>query len=280
MLTIHVDSQRLNGALDGLRQAMIGRGQDISNILVQEQKLLAITIVNFTPPSAGQSTTSAKMPSAAHQKTGEDAVKNDLYSLISEANPAFLDKIATKYGVRSVNTHVASQEKGKTHLIWDNIDLNGADLPRLHAEYRNRRGRIPKQKGRRGEWKSRVVVPYGKRDQYVKQVQARVGRWQAKWALAASQQGAKFPAYISRHFSSVADKSYSIWTLNDTNGPSVMFGGRGPSFARQLDKIRDAIRVRTGAIVRKTKLIISGYNKDIAAGMKPKRKTTAEGMEA
>jgi hypothetical protein len=271
-MSLTVDDSRLHAALDGLRSAMLGAGKDISALLVGQQKMLAKTIVNFTPPIVSRAARSAAHesgePSPSDKKTGENAIERDLTKLITEVDSDLFNEIGSAHGTRNIDTY-RTIKATKVHLVWDNLTANAANLPALHRSYQDSRGR---PKGTRGNgrrtWNAAIVVEKGMRLPYIKQVQERVGRWKAKWAYAAAQAGAKFPAYISRHFGSLGSKAYSQWNLADTNGPSVIFGGRGRRFGKDAEAVRDAVRFRAKVMVRLTKLILSGYSKDMAKGMR------------
>jgi hypothetical protein len=257
-----IDTSRAEAALWSLREAMLGHGQDAINLLRDESKLLSRTITNFVPP-----------PRAAGnpRQVGEHAVEVSLKNLISEATPNLIDEVGSKFGVRDITTAwVTEQNKEHLNLQWANLDPTGSRLPELHKAFRDRRtGRTPMEKPLKGIWKSRVVVPLGTRAPYLKQVKARVGRMKATWALIGSKLGDTFPQWISRHFGSVAQYAVAdISHLNDSEKPYVIFGSRAPGNSRLRPAIRDALRFRIRAMAKKTKLIISGYNKNVAAGIK------------
>ncbi len=263
IITVDVDTSKFEAALEAVANALVGDGKDVQNLLVDEHRKLTRTIVNFTPP----------IPASGARQFGELAVKKDLYSLISEAEPALIDRIGSKYGLKDIDTWTASPG-GKVHVLWENLNPSGSNLADLHNWYRNAStGRPGRRRSRLGEWRSRIVVEKGIREPYVNLVQSHVGRWKAKWAYAAAQLGDKYPAWISRHFTHVASKSKFEMNLDDKNKVFIAFGGRGPNFARDMDKINAAIKVRVKAILDRVKLILSGYSKDVAQGIRPKAKT-------
>ncbi len=254
MLTADIDTTRFNTVMESLHDALIGQGKDVSTLLRDEHKRLTRTIVNFTAPT----------PASGAKQTGELAVKKDLYSLISEAGPDLIDRVGSKYGLNNI-----SAWSGNTHLIWDHLDPNGTQLAELHNEYRQRSSGRPYRfrKIREGEWRSRIVVEKGRREPYVKLVQSHVGRWKAKWAYGATQLGDRYPSWITRHFGYVANKSVIQFDLSSDN-QFITFGGRGPNFRRDLFKIKGAMTFRARVIERRIKLIVSGYAKDVAQGIR------------
>lgn len=254
--TVEIDTSRLNQVLDGLRSALIGKGKDVSTILVDEHRRLTRTIVNFTPP----------LPKANAKWIGEQAVRRDLEGLISETSFRMIDSVGSEKGLKNIDTYrmIGGQRK---HLLWDRIVVNPAELAELHPQYRNARGRVPRERSL-GEnvWNARIMVERGNRAPYIKAVQSRVGRWKAKWAYAAAQLGDRYPAWISRHFGYASSRA--TFVVNEGENCSITFGGRGPGFARDKTKIKAAVNFRVKVILRRIKLVISGYAKEIAQGMK------------
>ncbi len=247
---------------------MVGQGEDVSNILIDQHRLLTKTVVNFTPPSL------LNAGGGAHgqdRKRGEDAVQRDLYALISEARPQLLDRIGSQFGLRNIDTYITTRNKEKIHLLWENIDPSGSRLKELHNRYRNpRTGRPWRQApSAKGEWKSRIVVTAGTRAAYVKEAQSHVGRWKAKWALAAVRLGwDKCPGWISRHFGQ--DGAVFSADLKNPGEPFILFGCIGPNARKNIDSIKAAVQTRTKAMALRAQLVCSAYAKDVAAGMKPK----------
>src|SRR5947207_7817995 len=108
IISVDVDTSRLNVVLSDLQKALIGQGKDVSTILKDEQRLLTRTIVNFTPP----------IPAKQARQRGELAVQKDLFSLISEADTRLIDRIGSKYGLKDIDAW-RTTPGGKQHLIWE-----------------------------------------------------------------------------------------------------------------------------------------------------------------
>lgn len=253
-LSMTIDTSRLDQALGSLHDAAVGKGQDLKKLLIGQQKLLAQSIVKLTAPK--------------DKKQGEMAIERDLHKIITEVDSKLFNEIGSEYGTKNIDAYRIIK-KEKINLRWDNLVVNAADLPALHMQYRDSRGRptnVPRS-GRR-TWGAAIVVERGVQAAYIRKVQERVGRWKAKWAYAAHKMGASFPGWISRHFESVASKSHAMWDLDNPNGPSVVFGGIGPNFGKDIGLIRAAVKIRARAVARLTKLILSDYSKDLAKGMR------------
>ena len=258
IISVDVDTSRLNVVLTGLREALIGQDKDVSRILVDEQRLLTRTIVNFTPP----------IPSKQARQRGELAVQKDLFSLISEADPRLIDRVGAKYGLKDIDTW-RTTPGGRQHLLWENLNPSGSNLDALHNSYRYPgTGRPKRMKGSNpAEWRARIVVAKGVRQLYVDKVKSHVGRWKAKWAYAAAKLGDKYPNWISRHFSYVSSNTVFQSDLQNEN-PFILFGGRGSNFAQNKAQIQGAVRFRVQTILKRIKLVVSGYAKDVAQGIR------------
>ncbi len=259
IISVDVDTSRLNAVLVDLREALIGQGQDISTILVDEQRLLTRTIVNFTPP----------IPAKQARQRGELAVQKDLYSLINEADARTIDRIGSKYGLKDIDTW-RTTPGGRQHIIWENLNPNGSNLADLHNSYRYPgTGRPKRMKGLSPtEWHARIVVEKGVRQSYVDKVKSHVGRWKAKWAYAAAQLGDnKYPQWITRHFGYVASHSFFQADLASET-PFILFGGRGPNFSQDKAKIQGAVAFRVRTILKRIQIVVSRYAKNVADGVR------------
>ncbi len=269
MITVDVDTTKLNEALATLSVVL---GKDMVTILKEEHLRLTKTIINFTPPT----------PKTGAKQIGEFAIKKDLYSLISEASPELIDRVGSKHGLRNIDDWGTAANGDRYRILWENLDPTGTRLADLHNQYRNpRTGRPRRRKSVDGEWRARIVVEKGQREPYIKLVQANVGRWKAKWAYGAAQLGGRFPAWITRHFGYVANRSLFRFDLSSEN-PYIAFGGSGSNFRKNIAAIKGAITFRKDAIMRRAGLAIRNYSKDWASGMKAQtaaHKSRAESEE-
>ena len=118
------------------------------------------------------------------------------------------------------------------------------------------------------EWRARIVVEKGIRQPYVDKIKSHVGRWKAKWAYAAAQLGdSKYPQWIARHFGYVSSNTVFQADLASET-PFIVFGGRGPNFAQDKSKINGAVKFRVQTILKRIKLVVSGYAKNVADGIR------------
>lgn len=263
--TIDIDMTGLNRAIASLHEVLPG---DSADLLRDETRRLGRQIMNFTPPfrSGGGA--------GAARKVGEEAVRRNLISMFSEVEPGLIDKIGSEHGTTNVDTWIKGKSDQPIRLRWDSLDPTGERTFERHQKARNHVGRVTKGRKRvQGIWSVRAVVPKGTLPKYIKRTQARVGRHKATFALVVAKLGGKVPSWLSRHFAKLGSLAVAnIEGLKDGNNPTVTFGSRAPGNARIAQRARDAVRARTKAIERRIRLIVSGYNKDIANGYKARRK--------
>lgn len=259
LMPIEVDTRLLNERMASLHDALIGVGQagDAANVIKDETRRLIQKIIQITPPKS--------------KPEGEGAVRSDLYKLIGEAGQNFIDEIGSEFGTRNIDCWRTSNSGEKLHVLWERLDPTGDRMAEYHQDYRNKRGRVSKRSGNiaAGEWKKRVIVPRGKLAPYVKTVQARVGRRRASFGVTLAKLGGKVPSWISRHFGKMGGEAISMTEgLLNRERPSVIFGSRSPSIETQRSEVNNAVKIRAQQISRRVKLILSGYSRDLASGMK------------
>jgi hypothetical protein len=130
-----------------------------------------------------------------------------------------------------------------------------------------------------GRWRG-IEIMIAKRAtimRYVASVQKRVGRAKAAWAQSFKDLGGKPAAWYGKHIPS--PKAISKPRLEGAN-PQVTMGSSAPAVRDIEHHIRGAIRERQRAIARKIRLIVSQYNKDIAQGMRPRKKAKLDPANA
>ncbi len=119
----------------------------MSTIIVDEQRRLVKQIVNFTGP----------IPKGGAKQIGENAVRADLESLISEAPPSLVDDIGSRYGVKDIEAPFIRKDGEEIRLVWENLTVNPGNLPALHNQYRNKNGRPGRRKSVEGQWRARML---------------------------------------------------------------------------------------------------------------------------
>lgn len=273
-----IDTSILNQRMASLYDALLGSGQDVSTIVVDESRRLARTLVNFVPP--------IKSKWGNPKKSGEMAIRRELSSLFSEADQGLIDEVGSLHGIRNVNTWITNRNGGKQQILWDSIDPVGSRLRQNHHQARGPRGKIKlhKRNGYPQTWSARVVIPAGTLEPYTRNVESQVGKGKASLALAAAQLGEKFPSWIGRHFGNVSQTAIAdISHATDPTRPSVTFGSRAPGVDRLQARMQGAVSLRAKKIAGRIRLVLSGYAADIKAGMRAQKRgkrTTQETPEA
>lgn len=266
--TLEIDTSRLQDVMFGLQEALgdAGNPADLSDIVRDETRRLIVEIVKDTPPQT--------------KEIGEAAVTRDINSLFSGAEPGLIDTVGDEHGLSNIDTYVLSNGR-KLHLQWDRIDPLGDKMQQIHNASRNSRGGVGRRKEVRDAWGARVVVPNESKDAYLKKILSHVGRWKASWASTAMALGVQnVVGWIKRHINGKDSRSGFHNTDGLMNGsfPVVTFGSRAPGVGRQAGVINSAVRIRSEAVLKRTKLIVSGYAKDIAQGMRIQRKAARSGQ--
>lgn len=258
MITARLNAQPWIRQLDALQAAEQIDGREL---LVREHLALTKTIVNLCPPPIGM----GKAP----QLLGEDALTRDVENLVSEADQPLLSYVELRYGTHNIEGEIVDKNKEAKLIKWDVLDPTGASLRELHEQYRDETGRVPVVKGDSTTWRSRVVTLAGQRDPYIELRKQNVGRFKAKFALAASLLGGKFPKWITRHFETIGGKGIAEFDLSNPEHQRIRFGAIAPR-AQQLmqRKMRDALRIRVRAMKRHAQLVLSGYASDVVRKIK------------
>jgi len=258
-MTAELDTSRAVAALEGLADAL---GQDASELVRDESRRLIRTITNITPPGKGG------------RRLGEQAIEKQLSNLFSEAGPPLIDEIGSKYGVRDISAAYITEKTGeRIQLDWKQLDPTGDRMAEIHAANRDpNTGRVKIiRRANKGTWSSRAVVPMGTRAPYIARVKQRVGRWKASWALGGSKLGDSYPGWIARHFGSVDNISIvDLSGLADKEKPAIVFGSKAAGNNRIRALVKAALDIRIKAMLNRTRLVTSGYKKDVAQSIRPK----------
>lgn len=248
-------------ALGGLREALIASGQsgDSAQIVRDETRLLAREISNKVAPK--------------DRKKLERVIQGDLKKHFMS-----MPKVPLR----------GDQRDGKEHewlLVGPNF-LYGArkEMMRLNAstpELRTlRKQKLPEQKAtwlgirppQRVYEYNRFIVRKKQLTALAREQKARIGLLRATLAETAKELGDnRIPKWISKHFPTKRGVR-NLTGLNNANNPSALFGSRSPGITSQRPVIAAAVKRRIKAIASRIRLILSGYNKDIRAGMKPRKR--------
>lgn len=260
LITIEIDASRLQRRIEELNDALIGAGRagDAATIFLDESRRFAEMAVRVTPPK--------------NRAQGEAAVARDLDRIFSYADEELLNVIGSAHGTRNIDAWFESKDKKKIHVKWNRVDPTGAGMKDFHLANLNARGHTRNLKhdlAEDGVWTSPYMVAKQDYIRYRDAVQSRVGRRKAAWGKSVVKLSGRLAAWINRHLGIA--KGECVISYDKNNPGSLMVNG---SVGIEDDErlIRDVVRIRSDQVGRRCRLVLSGYSKDVATGMKISRK--------
>jgi hypothetical protein len=252
-----IDTTRLNARIFELRDAFEGQGADVSTIFEDESRLFLKQVIRLTPPKTRQQ--------------GEAAVARDLMKIFTPVNEEMLNLIGSEHGVSNIDAWIASADGTPKHLNWRKIDPTGDGMAAFHNRNRDSRGRTYslKRQKEQGTWYAPYVVSFEDMARYRDKIKSHVGRRKAAWAKSFTALGGKVSSWFDPDKKGLRGEFH-----NSTNPqhPSITMINRAPGIGQDLHFIRGAVRVRQQAIMRRIRLVVSGYSKDVAQGIRIQRK--------
>lgn len=255
-VTADFDFSRLNSRIEELHDALIGQGGDASTIFQDEARLFAKQAIRLTPPKT--------------REQGEAAVDRDLVKIFEPVNADWLDDMIIEHGANNIDTWITTAGGEKKHIQWTYADNTGGPMANFHHQHQDSRGRTNSVKQNRGPdtWYAPYVVGYDNFTTYSKKIKSHVGRRKAAWAKSFIGLGGTVAQWIKRH---VAGAKGEFQINSDPLHPAIVMINRAPGIGQDMHFIQGAMRIRYEAIGRRIKLVVSGYSRDIAHGMKVQR---------
>lgn len=260
--TITIDTSGFQRRMEELHDALIGAGKagDAATIVEDEARLFVKQVIRLTPPK--------------NKAQGEKAVARDLSQIFTGVSDELLNTIGSDHGVSGIDAWLSTDGKMKlTHAKWDRIDPTGSGMEAHHRAHQNARGRTEKLKKNYADksvWYAPYVVSHQDYANYVKNVQSYVGRRKAAWAVSYQKIGGTVTRWISKHV--VGAKGLCVDELKVPNRPSVVMVNFAPGIREDERIVRSALRIRMSAMKRRMRLVLSGYSKDVASGLRIARK--------
>lgn len=257
---VDVSDSRYNEQMAALYDALAGSGRasDAATIVEDEARLWLKQAINFTPPR--------------NKAQGENAIKTDLKKIFSVVHDDVAQHIAAEWGTNNVDHWLTSEVDGhRYNVVWDKLDVQGLGMDEYHANHRDSRGRAYSSTVKRSnnKWRAPYVVSQSAFDAFYNKTKQLVGLMKSGWMRAYYEVGGKLPSWIQRQ----ASRSMGgvVNELSVPGNPSITMSNHAPGIA-SFDRIaRETFRARREAMAKRIRLILSGYNKDMAAGMRPRK---------
>lgn len=267
-----MDDSKFQRRLDELHAALVGAGKDgdAATIIEDEARKFLQTVINVTPPRS--------------QAQGEAAVQSDVKAIFFPARFEFLDHIQHAFGDGVVRQWLTNANDEKYLLDWQNVKIspNGEGMSEYHELQRNpETGRVlkhgDKENRAQGLWMARdaMAVSYDAFKFFLLKEKSRVGMEKSGWAPAYEAVGGKLPEWIERHEGRNLGGVEN--NLNRVGSPMIRVFNHAPGITAQFRILRAAFKTRRSAIEKRIRLIVSGYAKDIAAGIQVGKKARQTG---
>lgn len=273
MVTIAtIDTSGLDFVLNGVKNALLGSGGDVSTLCKDESRLLAVGISNVARPKDRQKTgeriaASARSKflalgqeqSSFEQNTGKQGHSGAKWY---RCDSKFLYGVAPESDMRHaepqtlVNIYYrAKMIQGKTRIV---VDFK-------HPRLKQRVAIVTK-----------VVTTKGLINRAIAILKKSIGKLPASWFATAKKIEPSLvgPQWIERHIKGNAT-SKSITDLNGLShleSPSVTFGSRAVGVGKFDRQIKFAVSLREKKLAARLSLILSGYSKDVAQGIRVQRR--------
>ena len=274
-LTATVDATRFNDQMARLKDALIGAGKmgDAATVVQDEARRFVQTVMRFTPPKT--------------LAQGRKAVARDIRRAMTPVEPKMFTSPKLRDRVREILSEgefkkeltVARRSKRTSayaQLVelmdsaggWKKWRVERFDS-KLHTKVRDNRGRVQRAK--------RVLVMEANlHKKYVADVQKRVGTMKSGWAPALRSLGGanEIPSWVARHTN---NPGFVVNNIADSAVPSVTIGNTAKGVGQLRHFVQGALDARANAMGKRIRLILSGYAKDVAQGIRVSRKARNTG---
>lgn len=257
MITADVDISRLNSRIEELHDAlMVNGGGDVSAIFRDEAMLFLRQVIRLTPPKT--------------REQGENAIRRDLLKIFTPVNQDFLDDLIIEHGHNHIDVWItSSQDDERKHIEFDYASNTGTEMADFHRRNRNARGRTANLKRMSSGWYSPFAVSFEHFAAYRDKILAHVGRRKSGWGKSLVEMGGKVAGWINRHVTSGKAPGEKQIVVGEK--PSVTLINRAVGIGADERIVRSALRIRYEAIGRRMRLVVSGYSKDVARGLRIQR---------
>jgi hypothetical protein len=265
MMTVNINSKKLNEQLAYLHDAMIGSGRtgDMATLIKDETRLLIQQAIKLTLPVASARSNGSAANDSTNKKQGLTAVARDIGRAMFVPKETAWKSKSIKKMIRDEDGDAFANFISRVPKMkaWK-VEAFSKDL---HQSKRDSRGRIQHQK-------KVFVMQHNAVMKYIKETQKHVGHLRSAWlgsAARAGIQGVKATAWVRKNSNS---GNIGINRLTGST-PSVVIGVTSKGIGASTAAFKRALARREWAIRAKIRLILSGYAKDIAAGIRPQRRS-------
>lgn len=263
MITATVNAEGYRRAMAGLSDAFMatGRVNDSMMIVKNRSRKLCETVIKLTPPK--------------NKGKGVGAVKRDLIG--KRQIFVFADQFLENSFVREDgNVHLFASRNGyRNYATPKNFkpDASESDLNAFHRSRLTRKGKIRKghwrPRGKDIEWsfmiaRKRTVL------RYVKTKTRAVGRMKGSFGKAFLALGGQLNAWLTGHATGNR-RAILRDDLKKPNRPTFTFGSTARGVSRIDHFLQKAMIKQMNAMKRETKLVLSGYSRDIKNKMRPRK---------
>ena len=270
MVTATIDQRGLDFMLNGVKNALVGTGGDVSELTKDESRLLALGIMKVAQPRD-------------RKKTGDrikDSVRNRFASLGDSYTPT---------GKQNSDGVVWYRSDSKfLYGVAEDKDYRKASLDALaEVYYQARKGddgkmrlvsdfKSPRPSGQRKAVLRKVIANKSDVNRLITFAKTAIGKLPASWLATAKQidNSANAPQWISRHLKGGNKTTKSITDLSGLNNvehPSTTFGSKARGVNRFGRAVQFAVNLREKKLAWRLKLILSGYAQDVKNGIAAQR---------
>ena len=256
--TIVIEDKNLTQQLGALHDALIGAGQtgDAATLIKDESRRLVKQAIKFTPPKT--------------LAQGRNRIALDMGKLFSGLKPGMIRALQRARGHSSNEAWITTRDGKKLRVRFEAIDPAGHGMAKFHRAHRDRRGRARTAKrASKTVWNAGYIVSERALKQFTRRQQAKVGLMRGAWLPAYHQLGGRGSSWFERHAASGLGHGTS--NLTGTK-PTVTIQNGAPGIARFRSTFRRVLAARGEAISKRVRLILSGYSRDVARGIRPRKK--------
>jgi hypothetical protein len=261
-----INTSGLNLLMYGIQNALVGQGADCSSVTRNEARLLALEISKRVGPrnksrkelNVRREVSRVFAPKPREMFSKQKQGHSNMQWLV--ASPQFL------IGIK--RDHVFTGESSNEQLFRAFLKAPGLSLGKKYTRI-----------GSHGEQAvyemNRIMILRGAFNNFVRFVQKRIGIMRASWVADAKKidpmKPAASPDWVSRHVPGNRAQIVYLNGLKNLESPSITFGSNAVGIEKFTESIRFAVKVREKKMAARLKLIISGYAKDVAKGIRPGR---------